>query len=288
VVAGAAAAVVPFLAYFAVTGGLRLALEQSIGTLFSRGAQSAQKDTLSKLAHLLATVRTGCPGGVWLAAVGLAGMGVYLLWLWRWRRSDRLGAGLALAVYHYGVVGFSLFDFQSYGDLFILLHSVVFFAAVAFAELARALLRIRLPRRQLAPAVSVFALALVTRPSLWRSDFAVLPPNVTAETTLDDQRDVCRQLAAVAAGRRQAVVGPAEMLFLSETRNGVPFVYWNSVTWRYYRQRPREAYLDTLGRLLDADGALLLILDRPVPREPGDRILVSNTEAYGITVRTVR
>jgi len=84
------------------------------------------------------------------------------------------------------------------------------------------------------------------------------------------------------------VVGPAEVLFLSETRNGVPFVYWNAVTWRYYRQRPRETYLNALNRLLEIHEADLLVLDRPVPPGPRDRVLAAADDAYGVTLRTVR
>jgi MFS family permease len=287
VVLGSFAALAPFLVYFRAAGGLAPAFGQTVGTLFARGAQSAQKDTLQKAAHVWETVRVGCQGHEWLFVVGLLGMLVFPLWLRRWRRSPRLGCGVALAVYHYGVVAFSLFDYQSYGDLFILLHSVVFFAAVLLAETCRRLALLARRRRLLVEVALVAALVAATQPSLVRSDFRILSPNVTPATTLADQKEVAHALLESEGGRRLAVVGPAEIPFLTETRSAAPFVYWNMVTYGFYRRSPNEPYVKALGRQLKAAGVELLVLDQTVPFEPTDRSLASATGAYAVTIRVI-
>ncbi len=285
---GGAAATLPFGVYFALTGGLRAALGQTVVTLFARTAQSAQKGTLQKAAHIWDTVRVGCEGHEWLFVLGLLGMVVFPAWLWRWRRGARLGCGLALAVYHYGVVAFSLFDYQSYGDLFILLHSVVFFAAVLLVDACRRLALLARRRRVWIEAALVAGLALATHPSLLRNEFRILPPNVTAAAALEDQQEVARRLQEGERAWHVAVVGPVEILFLTEARSAAPFAYWNMVTYGYYRRSPHAAYLQTLDREMEAAGVELLVLDRTVPFQPGDRALSSANGAYGVTIRALR
>src|SRR6185295_14417621 len=101
--------------------------------------ESSQLKAVERIAHIWDEVLLGCQGHEWLFILGLFGMLVFPLWLIRWRRGPRSSCGVALAVYHYGVVAFSFVDFQSQGDLFILLHSVVFFGAVLLAEMCRRL-----------------------------------------------------------------------------------------------------------------------------------------------------
>ncbi len=288
VVAGGLGTLAPFLFYFLATGGLDEMLGQTLGTMVARSVESAQKTWGQKGAHLLDTVAIGCRGQEWLFAVGVAGMLVYPLWLWRWRRDQRLGMALALAVYHYGLAAFSLFDYQSYGDLYILLYSVAFFAGVVLVEAynqARA--HFGPERVRLVDAVSVLLVLAAVRPSLLAPSLELRPPTVDAGATLADQTQVYRKVMAATAGKRVAFVGPAELAFLGEQASVAPFVYWNAVTNNYYR-RAGERYGQTMDRILRQSGAELLIGDRTLPKEPGDRILASDSGAYSVVLRSAR
>lgn len=298
VVLGGALGAAAFLAYFVTTGSLGPAFAQTLGTLLSRGAESAQKGVAHRLAHILDNVRVGCEGHVWLFALGLVGMLVYPVWLARRRRHSTLGMALGLAVYHYGVVAFSLFDYQSYGDLYILLHSVVFFSAVALVEAYKrlwALLRRQLgrtiavgrPARFAAEAALVLAVALLARPSVLRSPLSLRPPTVDPGATLDDQRSVARRVLEAEASGRLAFVGPAELLYLAGRPNAVPFVYWNAVTHRFYRKGTREAYVETLDRMLRDSGATIMVGDRTLLPMPDDRVVASENGAYSVRLRPV-
>ena len=288
VVAGGLLVATPFVAYFLSTGALGDALRQTVWTLLARTVESAHKTWAQKGGHLLDTIRVGCHGHEWLFVVGLTGMLVYPLWLWRRRRHETLGMALALAVYHYGLAAFSLFDFQSYGDLYILLYSVAFFAAVVFVE-AHAQARICFgPRRaRMVDVAAVLLLLVAARPSVLAPALDLAPPTVDSGATLADQKQVYREVLLATAGRRVAFVGPAELAFLGEQASAAPFVYWNSVTNNYYR-RLGEGYVQAMDRILRESGAELLVGDRTLPKEAGDRIIASESGAYSVTLRSTR
>ena len=75
-------------------------------------------------------------------------MGLALVPPWWWRnRHDAAGRlVLPLATYHYGVLAFSLVDFQYYGDLFLLLHSVSFFLGAVWVSLWELVAARRIPQ----------------------------------------------------------------------------------------------------------------------------------------------
>jgi hypothetical protein len=158
---------------------------------------------------------------------------------------------------------------------------------VLLAETCRRLALLARRRRLLVEVALVAALVAATQPSLVRSDFRILSPNVTPATTLADQKEVAHALLESEGGRRLAVVGPAEIPFLTETRSAAPFVYWNMVTYGFYRRSPNEPYVKALGRQLKAAGVELLVLDQTVPFEPADRSLASATGAYAVTIRVI-
>jgi hypothetical protein len=295
VLLGAAAVAVPFLVYFAAVGGLRAAASQTLSTMFARGAALAgsgapasRLGAAERILHIWSEVRIGCQGHEWIFVLSALGMLVLPIWLLRWRRGPRFGTGVALAVHHYGIVAFSLFDFQSLGDLFVLLHSVAFFGAVLLAELCRRLGAFARRRRGLAEAALLAVCTAVSLPSVLRTELRIPAPNVSPTTTIDDQKEVARRLLEAERDSRIAVIGPAEVLFLTETRSATPFVYWNEVTYRYYRRSRYEPPGAPLQRELAAAGADLVVLDRTALREPGDRPLASKNGAYAVTIRRLR
>jgi hypothetical protein len=238
--------------------------------------------------RILATVQVGCRGHQWLFWLGVAGMLVYPLWLWRWRGGTRIAPAVVLAVVHYGLVAFSLVDYQGYGDLYVLLHGAAFFAAVVLVEAWRRLAALAGGRDALVGCAVVAALAVAIRPAAVRPAFAVRSQTVRARTTLEDQREVARAVQQLAREMRLAVVGPAELLYLSERANSVPFVYWNVVPHRVYRRRPWESSVATYYRMLDAHGVEGLILDRTTRREAGDRRIASGGGTFHVVLRPLR
>lgn len=295
VVLGAIATGLPFVLYFLSKGALGLAFDQTIALLFARGAGSAEQSMFQKLTHLVEVVNISCNGQQWLFYAGFVGMPVYLLWLWRWRHCPRrFGFALTLGVYHYGMVAFSLFDFQSHGDLLVLLHAVVFFATVVLVEVTRRLLLLVRGHRTAIQIVVILLMVLLTRPAFWRSDYSIHNAMVESGTTLADQKEVARRIQKLKPGWRKAVIGPAELLFFNETPNSVPFVYWNNMTWLYYRSSPEESYLRTLKRLLEDHKVDLIIFDRRLKWErKADRVetsigrVVGKSGGYSVMLRRI-
>lgn len=298
VAVGALAAAAPFLLYFAASGGLSEAVAQGVGTLLGKGEASAQTGLVRRLARIASTARVSCAGQEWLFGAGLVGLFVFPVWFRRLARSGAAGLAASLAVYHYGVVAFSLLDFQSFPDLFILLHSVVFFAGVTLAEGYRRLLALALRRRspsgrrRRATLVTLAALALLAalaRPSALRPPYSIRTPATHPDTTLEDQRKVYARLTEAIGDRRAAFVGTADLLFLGGRASLLPFVYWNDVTYRFYRASPGEDQEQTLARLLRGSGAEVWVSGGPSrdPR-PGDLDVASENRDYVVTLHAVR
>lgn len=259
----------------------------------------------AKLQHLVEVIHNGCRGHEWLVALGVVGMLIYPLWLCRnRRRPSTLRLAVVLAVYHYGLVAFSLIDFQGYGDLFILLHSAAFFAAVALVEIYRttsvALNRFWTPsgaldgrwRNSILAALALLLVCAATRPSVLRPPFTFDPIRmaIAPEATLADQWSVNSRLLPLIDGKRIAFLESAEQLFLANRENGLPFVYWNAATHAFYRSSPEERQEDTLLRLLRSLRPEVIVPGRNtfiLPRLAGEFrevTLTSENGAYSIAV----
>jgi len=266
VILGAALGLAPFLAWYATRGALGAAFRQVVLASLYRGASTASRaGLLSDWPRRIDLVRSACPGEAWLVLIGVAGLALYALVLRgpgaRAAGTDRLAT--ALAVYHYGIVVFSLWELQGYGDVFILLHSLAFFAAVALNMLWLGAERVAGGGRRVVGVLVWLALALaVSRPWIARGSLRLVAAPAGEGVTLDDQRELAPQIAARAAGRRVAFVGPAEQLYLGGGTNPLPFVYWNAATYAYYRESPAESSEATLVRLLDTAGVDVVVCDR--------------------------
>lgn len=274
--AGTLLATMPFLLYFSAHDALGPAWQQTVLASLARGTSAAAKWQFAERArHMLEVVDAGCNGHEWLVILGVAGMLIYPLWIRRHTGRPTLRLAVALAIYHYGLVAFSLIDFQGYADLFILLHSIAFFTAVCLVEIYRriafVLARVSVwpagvRRRRIAAVQLTFLLAVVlaVRPSLLRPPFSIAARGMqaTAGVTLEDQREVSRRLEELLNGREALFLDSAELLVLSGRKGFLPFAHWHTATHTYYRSSPTESNRDTLARLLSGSLPDAMILGR--------------------------
>ena len=261
VVAGGVAGLAPFLLYYGVNGALGSAVRQVIGSSLFRGSATlAQRDLSDRLDKIVDVVNLACPSQQWLVYLGLTGMAVTAWWLWRRRHEDAARLLLPLGIYHYGVVAFSLIDFQYYGDFFLLLHSVAFFLGVVWVALY-GLIESTVAERW-RPIVAAVALVLVfasARPGLLRPRFELVTPIAAPGATLTDQRSVADALNARLGDGSVAFMQNSELLFLMGRRNTLPLAYCNVPVWSYHRQTPDEPFATTCARLLLSSGADALV-----------------------------
>ncbi len=263
VIAGGFAVAAVTATWLGAAGALPAALRQLVGSAFARGAAAFEGEggggsAFSRLVQVLAM---GCKGHLWLVAAGVVGLVVFAASAARLRRDDLGRLAIPLAVHEYGMVAFSLVDFQRFGDLFALVQSLAFFAGVTLstatvavrvaAERGRPVGSVEARRRGgLAVAAALVALAVAVRPAWLHGEIDLRTRGTPVEATLAGQRDVAAQVAARFAGKRLAVFGPTEMLMLSGRASALPIVFWNAAPWSYYRLSPDEPERETLRRLL--------------------------------------
>lgn len=262
VVAGGGAVAAATALWLGAAGALPAALRQVVGSAFARGASSFEAEGGGSVAgRVLQVLAMGCRGHLWLVAVGVVGSVAFAAAAPRLRREGLGRLAIPLAVHEYGMVAFSLLDFQRFGDLYALVQSLAFFAGFAFATAAVALQtaarRGDAPgsagprRRELAATVAALAaLALAVRPAWLRGEIDLRTRATPVAATLEGQRDVAAQVAARFAGKRLGVIGPSEILLLSGVENAIPFVYWNAAPWSFYRSSVDEPERETLRRVL--------------------------------------
>jgi len=269
VLAGAVVATLPILGYFLLQGALSTFLQMTMAEAFTKAASEAT--TLGqRLKTIWQTIGLYCAGERWLVVMSLMGMLWFPVRMYLQRKGRARALLVGLAVYHYGLVVFSLVDFQARIDLFILLNSLAVFAAVLMADLYYLVLRFggRLRRpvaRVFHPAAALVTVGLLVglaRPSFlrtgWRIDTDV---RGLLNVTLDEQRQVAERIVEVMAGGRLAMVRQQEVLYLGRMTNAMPFCSWNLGTFSHYRlEGENREQLDTLSRLLEpanVDGMVL-------------------------------
>lgn len=279
---GGIAVLIAATAWFAAHGALGVTWHQVVLTSLARGETAlAHKTFAGRVLQILDTVRVACPGHAWLAALGLAGMALFPLLAWRLRGTRAMRLVIALAVFHYGIVAFSLTDYQAYGDLFALLASLAVFAGIALNELYRILTRVvrsgardgaAAERRGRALAIATVVLAiLVLRVGRPRLDIELPDKIAKGAATLDQQKSVARRITDATAGLGSVVfVNCPEQLYLTGRTNPLPFGFWNRATYAYFRQAPAERPFEALSRLLETvrpDAVLC-----PTPRADNDLV----------------
>jgi hypothetical protein len=275
VIAGGALGAAPFAAYYALHGALRVTFEQTVrASLFRGSATMAETDLPGRLARIADLVERACPAQEWLFALALAGLAVAPVQLVRRRGSPAWRLLLPLCVYHYGVVAFSLVDFQGFGDLFLLLHSAAFFLGIVWTALYGGL-RSRIARPSAPPwrtkalAAGALALAvLAARPGPLRPELVLRSPDVPADVSLAEQRRVADEVQRRTAGGTLVVLGNSELLFLMRHANPVPLAYWNNATWSAFRSSQAEAFDAAAMRIVFSARPDAFVLSRRIRPSP--------------------
>jgi hypothetical protein len=256
VVAGGAAGVAPFLAYYSATGALGAAYKQVVVASFQRGSDNlASGDWVDRVTRMGRVADATLPGAEWLLPFCALGLPIAVVWCWQFRSEPRLRLLLPLCVVNGGLLAFSLLDFQWYGDFFVLLHALAFFMALAWVYLygwaQQRLKAARAPAWTLPALAGFFLIAAVSlaRPFGLGPEVALATANGSADATLSDQRDVAEQVARRFRGQRVVFHDSSELLLLARITNPLPTIYWNSAAWYYYRD-PGESMRASALRLL--------------------------------------
>jgi len=291
---GGLAALAAACVYFVSNGALGVVWRQVVLTSLARGESAlAGKTFTGRLLQIHETLLVACPGHAWLAVIGVAGMLLFPLLILRHRGTPLARLVIALGVYHYGIVAFSLTDYQAYGDLFALLASLAFFAGVALNEVLRCARAIA-PTPQTSHAIAVGGVVvalLVLRIGRPRLDITLPDKIARGATTLTEQQSVARAIVRETAGLRTVLVNCPEQLFLTGMVNPVPFGFWNRATSSYFRATPEERPFETVRRLLDATNPQAIVCATPrlehdlVKSGAYERLaLAAETGGYGVVL----
>jgi hypothetical protein len=300
---GAAACITPFVLYFLWNGALGSAYHQTVLCARARGG-SAPHNLYENFLHVKSVVEQGCRGHEWLVIMAVFGACIFPFWIRRASRGKILSQVATLGVFHYGVLAYSLFDFQRFGDLFVLLHSIAFFLGVAFAELARCLRHLFARSEILSswrywrPGIPTFLICitvvLATRPSVLRSEYSLVTKDNPFNATLSDQREVNEALEVFILGKRLAFFAYVEQLCLSGRRNDVFHAGWNPGNHFHERLSPEESSPDTWLRVLRDACPEVVAAPRGIRDDTGfveyfERVrLASKNDAYRIEVFVLR
>lgn len=292
--AGGLAVLAAACLYFAANGALGVTWRQVVLTSLARGESAlAGKTFTGRLLQINETLQVACPGHAWLAAVGVAGMMLFPLLVLRHRGTTLRRLVIALGVFHFGIVAFSLTDYQAYGDLFALLASLAFFAGVALNEALRMARGFAgTPRASRRVAVAAVVVALLALRVGWPRLDITLPDKIArGAATLAEQQGVARAIVARTDGLRTVFVNCPEQLFLTGRVNPVPFGFWNRATSSYFRTGPEERPFATVRRLLDESNPDAVVCATPrlenelVKTGAFERIeLDADTGGYGVVL----
>jgi len=278
-----------FAAYFAANGALLMAFQQSIGTSFAYGASSLAKYSFAAhLARIVSVFHIGAPSREWIVILAAVGIVAAPWAAWRARQEPTLRGWIVLLTLHSGLVVFSLMDFQRFGDLFALLYSVAFFAAVATSVIVS-----HLQRRVAAapwPALhSAVALTIAALPAFMPAQIVRPLSSQHPELRLDDQRELV-QAVVQQAGRDVALLNHTELAILGPLQTRLPFVYWDSAAPHYFTRASAASDEDTLGNILSAAGWPTIVTDAMQPLvghwtlESCERRLTARNGRYAVRI----
>jgi hypothetical protein len=270
VAVGALMPVLAMLGLYAALGGLKAFVEQTVLSSVSRGVTTAA--TLGVVAdwprrfQLILASPYSRPV---VAALALPGLVLQVLAPGR-TLPALLPVTAVVAVYHASIMAFSLLDFQVYGDLFILYNSLAFLAGTALCWLFREAEKRTLgrsPKVVLLPRAGALLVGLaLVQPWVSRQDVRIVPRPPGVTLTLEEQRALADRLKPLLTTYRVAVLGPAELLLLTGSKNPILPVYWNYATHAYFRKTREEGMGETLRRILREASCDFLICDREFPQ----------------------
>ncbi len=260
---GALGGLLPAVVLLARGQALSLAFGQTVLASFYRGVASWQRGGSTEWSRRWNLVASGCPGELWLLPLAALGMGCFLL---RRDVGRRRQMTWVLGSYHIGVVLFSLLDFQGFGDLFVLLHTVAFFTGIAFGRAAVWLApQAPGPRRTLLALTLMGLLVATVRPWVRRGDLGLRAATADGAITLQKQIMLARQLDRDLGHRRVVFLGASELLVLMKRANPGLLQVWTPASYRYFRNSRDEPSRETLSRLLLFAEPQVLVCDMPCP-----------------------
>jgi hypothetical protein len=252
-----------------------------------------------RVSHIAGLVETVCPQQEWLFFASFLGLFVIARWLIWDRDRDRNRLLVPLCIYHGGVLGFSLLDFQFYGDFFVLLHSIAFLWGLtwlALFEAGTALLGTRFPGSSMAlrsfGALILMVAVAVARPTFLRPDLELPNPTINAGGTLADQREVAAELLRQTRGQKFVLTDSSELLFLMRHKNPLPNIYMNRATRSYLRTYANESDAEITTRLLRSVDPDVFVESHSLARRPtpfvksyAQKRISSKNGKYRVTLR---
>lgn len=254
-----------FFLFFLANGGLAAFVRLAFLAPFVRPAAEGGAGLLGRLERIWRLLEADCRKEMWIVYAAFAGFLLYPFILVRLkrRRACTFPFGVGCAFYHYGIVLWTLYDFQGHGDLYIALGSLAFFGALPliaiYYTIQGALLRYLQHRRRrrtyriLKPALFTAALvvmAVLARPSLMKDGWRIGEPKGPAACTLSEQREVSGMIQRAFADGRLAFLDYSEVLYLAEMKDALGFVYFDPVIFHSVKEEG-ESKADTLIRHLD-------------------------------------
>lgn len=265
---GVALVAAPFLALYGWRGALTALVDQTFWASLARGSGSMPAaGHATEWARRLQVVTSGTGGALWIVGVAAWGLAAFAFRVSREGTGPRRTILRVAGVYHVGVLCFSLLDFQGYGDLFIALHSVAFFAGVALVGFRLSLRRWLPNTPRIAAGGAVLLMLVVARPWVSRPKYRLVLNDPSGSVSLQDQRALALALQERLGDPTTVVLGPAELRFLSGTHNPGALVYWNRAAHATFRSTPQEPDLVTLRGLMEKAGARRVVCDQLDPKE---------------------
>lgn len=262
--AGMSLGAAAFVLFFLVNGGLVPFVRLAFLAPFARTAAEGGDVLHGHLERIWRLIKADCRGEMWIVYAALAGLVFYPFILVRLkrRRACTFPVGWGCAVYHYGIVLWTLYDFQGHGDLYIALGSLAFFGALPLiavyygiqGALARYLQRRRRGRTYRILRAVLFGTALVVmaalaRPSILKEGRRIGEPKGPVAYTLSEQREVSGMIFRAFTDGKLAFLDYPEVLYLAKMKDALGFVYFDPVIFHSVKEEG-ESKADTLIRHL--------------------------------------
>ena len=288
VVGGGLVALLPIAIYYFLNDALEVTFHQTILASISRAEEGLANHTpLTRVLKMWRLATRYCPEQRFLFVSALAGLALVPFWWWRQRDTPAGRLVFPLAAYHYGILAFSLIDFQRYGDFFLVLQSLAFFLAMTWFVLYLAageiLNRFGSPakgtgQRRLLAGTAIALALIAARPAWLRPEISIEAGPISVRTRLPDQQDVARQVAALTRdqGKKLVLLGSSELLYLMRYENPLPLVYFNRPALSVYGL-PGESEREAVGRGALSVNPDAVILPARRKFQPGERLAGSST-----------
>ncbi|MCH2173380.1 hypothetical protein MK489_21610 [Myxococcota bacterium] len=262
VAGGAVATLLPFLVYYGVTGALKEVFNQVLVGAFLRGSGGFLTRFSNRLDTLSGYLGGALEGREWLLFFVCAGA---IVAAWRLYREFFSAEGrllLPLCIYHFAMTGYLLTDFQGQGDLFVLLHSLVFFLAMSWTWIADLCWRHRFskssPTRQWIFATATLLLGV----SLAQPGPLKIPFDFTPNDSLTQQKRLSEGLRRRFEGQSILFLENSELAFLMGYSNPLPMVSLIPTAVIHYRLAGERSWRDTGPRLIRSIDPEAVLLSR--------------------------